>query len=178
MNRIIVIGNGFDMAHNLKTGYRDFINYYWDHVMIKIYTPHDQLLQEHWPGIPYLRDYEDEFVFFERESDKTKVNKHFFTYQKDSSFGKLYELIDEHNNCSPVTGYLKFKNAFLKRITTQCSLTNWVDIENEYYDALKKLLLEEDANKRSSQISILNNEFDAVKKLLEEYLSNYSGIFS
>lgn len=25
MNRIIIIGNGFDLAHNLKTGYKDFI---------------------------------------------------------------------------------------------------------------------------------------------------------
>lgn len=25
MNRIIIIGNGFDLAHNLKTGYQDFI---------------------------------------------------------------------------------------------------------------------------------------------------------
>ena len=29
MNRIIIIGNGFDLAHNLKTGYQDFINDYW-----------------------------------------------------------------------------------------------------------------------------------------------------
>ena len=32
MNRIIIIGNGFDLAHNLKTGYKDFINDYWDTV--------------------------------------------------------------------------------------------------------------------------------------------------
>ena len=30
MNRVIVIGNGFDKAHGLKTGYRDFIDGYWD----------------------------------------------------------------------------------------------------------------------------------------------------
>ena len=30
MNRIILIGNGFDKAHSLKTGYEDFINWYWD----------------------------------------------------------------------------------------------------------------------------------------------------
>ncbi|MFV0325914.1 MAG: AbiH family protein [Bacteroides xylanisolvens] len=171
MNRIIVIGNGFDMAHDLKTGYRDFINSYWDYVGTTIYTPYRQWLHEHWGGIPNLSDYEDEFVFFESESDKTKVDKDFFSYQKDSSFGKLYELIDEHNNCSPVTGCLRFKNAFLKRITTQCSLTNWVDIENEYYDVLKKLLLEEDVSKRSHEIGTLNNEFDAVKRLLEKYLN-------
>ena len=30
MNRIILIGNGFDLAHGLKTGYKNFIDNYWD----------------------------------------------------------------------------------------------------------------------------------------------------
>lgn len=29
MNRVIIIGNGFDKAHGLATGYRDFIDSYW-----------------------------------------------------------------------------------------------------------------------------------------------------
>lgn len=28
MNRIVLIGNGFDLAHGLPTGYVDFINNY------------------------------------------------------------------------------------------------------------------------------------------------------
>ncbi len=30
MNRLVIIGNGFNMAHGLKTSYMDFINWYWD----------------------------------------------------------------------------------------------------------------------------------------------------
>lgn len=30
MNRLVIIGNGFDMAHALKTSYKDFINWYWE----------------------------------------------------------------------------------------------------------------------------------------------------
>ena len=29
MKRIIIIGNGFDRAHNLRTGYKEFIDDYW-----------------------------------------------------------------------------------------------------------------------------------------------------
>ena len=29
MNRIVLIGNGFDLAHGLKTSYKDFIVWYW-----------------------------------------------------------------------------------------------------------------------------------------------------
>ncbi len=30
MNRLVLIGNGFDIAHGLKTSYADFINWYWE----------------------------------------------------------------------------------------------------------------------------------------------------
>ena len=30
MNRLVIIGNGFDIAHGLKTSYTDFINWYWE----------------------------------------------------------------------------------------------------------------------------------------------------
>ena len=30
MNRIILIGNGFDLAHGMKTSYRQFIDNYWE----------------------------------------------------------------------------------------------------------------------------------------------------
>ena len=29
MNRLVLIGNGFDLAHGLKTRYEDFLNWYW-----------------------------------------------------------------------------------------------------------------------------------------------------
>ncbi|SFO66063.1 AbiH family protein [Prevotella sp. tf2-5] len=29
MNRIVLIGNGFDLAHGLNTRYEDFINWYF-----------------------------------------------------------------------------------------------------------------------------------------------------
>ena len=30
MNRLILVGNGFDLAHGLKSSYADFINWYWN----------------------------------------------------------------------------------------------------------------------------------------------------
>ena len=30
MNRLVIIGNGFDIAHGFKTSYMDFINWYWE----------------------------------------------------------------------------------------------------------------------------------------------------
>ena len=36
MNRIILIGNGFDLAHGLKTSYADFIDWYWEKMGLTI----------------------------------------------------------------------------------------------------------------------------------------------
>lgn len=30
MNRLVLIGNGFDIAHKLPTRYQDFIDWYWN----------------------------------------------------------------------------------------------------------------------------------------------------
>ena len=36
MNRLVLIGNGFDLAHGLKTRYEDFINWYNTNVSLGI----------------------------------------------------------------------------------------------------------------------------------------------
>jgi hypothetical protein len=30
VNRLILVGNGFDLAHGLKTSYKDFIDDFWE----------------------------------------------------------------------------------------------------------------------------------------------------
>ena len=75
MNRIIIIGNGFDMAHKLKTGYRDFIDDYWNNVTEKVFGGYDQWLKENWGGMDYFGNYKDEFVAFEKKYGKTEINK-------------------------------------------------------------------------------------------------------
>ena len=37
MNRLVIIGNGFDLAHGLKTSYKDFIDWYWEKKSDKFY---------------------------------------------------------------------------------------------------------------------------------------------
>ena len=40
MNRLVIIGNGFDIAHGLKTSYMDFINWYWEQKLFALLTEH------------------------------------------------------------------------------------------------------------------------------------------
>lgn len=173
MNRIIIIGNGFDMAHNLKTGYKDFIDDYWNGVTEKVFGGYDQWMKETYGGVQYIGNCEDEFIVFEKKCGKTEINKSFFSCKKDTLLEKLYLIIDEYNNDpnTPMTVHLKFKNLFFERISHQCSLVNWVDIENEYYAVLKELLQEKNPQKQSENIRTLNKDFDDVKRLLEDYLT-------
>ncbi|MGQ2984433.1 AbiH family protein [Flavobacterium sp.] len=40
MNRLVIIGNGFDLAHGLPTGYGHFIDSYWSGIIGNISKQH------------------------------------------------------------------------------------------------------------------------------------------
>ena len=44
MNRIVLIGNGFDLAHGLKTSYKNFIDWYWKDWGEKLYRRENPLI--------------------------------------------------------------------------------------------------------------------------------------
>ena len=176
MNRLIIIGNGFDKAHGLATGYRDFIDNYWTNVSYHIFNGYKRWLAEHYGGLNDPSPYKDEFILFEvfyGQEHKTPEP----SYPKSGStpYDELRELIAMFNDGTNVryegSVRLTFKNKFFEHISSRCSLTNWVDIENEYYGKLKELLAEEDAVIRNEKVRALNRDFDAVKKRLESYLT-------
>ena len=46
MNRLVIIGNGFDIAHGLKTSYMDFINWYWERRLNAMLTEHAPISED------------------------------------------------------------------------------------------------------------------------------------
>lgn len=173
MNRIIIIGNGFDLAHNLKTGYKDFIDDYWATVGEKIYDKYWQHVDQQYGMTHPLKDYEDKFVKIEKRYENVEFVGKLLSNKSCDNFSNLCKLINKYNSDPQITGTtcLVFKNKFFERISHQCSLVNWVDIENEYYEILKELLQEENPQKQNESICLLNKEFDDIKRLLEEYLT-------
>lgn len=173
MNRIIIIGNGFDLAHNLKTGYKDFIDAYWYSFSEKVFSAYSQQINRSFGIMHPLNHHEDDFASIEKEG--AEFTKEFLNELGDSPFAGLCSLITKHNSSKEnMAVFLKFKNEFFGHISNHCSLTNWVDIENEYYDALKKLSLAGNVQKRNEKVKKLNGEFNAVKKSLKEYLDKTS----
>lgn len=168
MNRIIVIGNGFDKAHGMKTGYRDFIDSYWTNVSDYVFNKYKRTIAKQFGVINNIDLYEDEFIGFQ-PIDRKQYKAMPKTPAGSDPYSQLQKFITDYIYRQPVQ--LVFKNQFFEHISSLCSLSNWVDIENEYYRQLKRLLKEDNAQSRNEKVRRLNQDFDAVKKLLEHYLT-------
>lgn len=167
MNRLVIIGNGFDLAHGLPTSYRDFIDDYWAnlnyHLNNSLIILHDDL-----------------------NYDKKKV-KNFDTFLNEIKNSILVKSEDEevhvvggrvfvyNSKLRKKEDYFKFKNTFFENINKK-ALNNWVDIENEYYESLKEIVKSNQPPYSESKevckrnLLILNNEFEEIKNLFENYL--------
>lgn len=113
MNRLILVGNGFDLTHGLKTSYREFIDDFWLSQINEII------------GEEYRYEFENEYLKIE------SINPIFWR-GGITDYDKLKYKVTSNG------ATLTFKNIFLKTITEKRSLQNWVDIENEYYQLLNK----------------------------------------
>ncbi|WP_343533946.1 AbiH family protein [Pedobacter sp.] len=188
MNRLILIGNGFDLAHGLKTSYKDFIIWYLADCLSnvgfdpKIYE--DELLKirfndtnsfismvnAHKPGRFNTNLEEGDLanfitnLFKEQTIDKIFNNEFIngITSIDKDGFNKKYNTNDPFD--------INIKSAFLRSLIINCQDCNWVDIENEYFDQLKKCRNKDDVF-NEDKVKQLNSEFTYLKQKLETYLT-------
>jgi len=156
MNRIILIGNGFDLAHGLRTSYTHFIDNYWKRKsdLISKKNSHEYEDNDIWIRITEGKSFLEEWGF---SSEKIQ------TY---SDFKKhMYHVHDlMKRGMVNAWNYFTYYNKFLEKITDKSDLDNWVDIEEEYYTMLKECF------DNKGNIYHLNQDFDRIKKALETYL--------
>lgn len=146
MNRLILVGNGFDLAKGLKSGYKDFIDWMWKSIIDKFISIRPNT-------------YEDDFVIIDNYSVKPNAQT---TYDY-----KTFQEFLQRNN-----GSLKFKNEFFGTISKR-AYTDWVDIETEYFKELKNILQDEKSGKVQKQnIKTLNTNFEQIKLELQKYLTS------
>lgn len=152
MNRIIILGNGFDIAHGLKTKYSDFISHYYKSIEDSRHS--------------------DEFVEFSNKGfdlgDKNSLTE-IVTYFSQS-LGAL-SLNPSSKNYQLHNGQIliNFKNKFFQIISLKND-SEWVDIEMEYFNRLLSILDSGNKNTVYSRIAELNLEVDAIAKKFEAYL--------
>lgn len=153
MNRIILVGNGFDLAHGLPTRYEDFINWYWNEWLNTLRICHKQTES-------------DKLCKFTLNSPHETWHGHLWCNLSILHKPQGKDFIEEINKYPHV--YTIEKCHFLKKICKSINEKNWVDIENEYYRFLSSFLGD---NPKYENPVILNNELDFIKSKLIEYLN-------
>jgi hypothetical protein len=167
MNRIILIGNGFDLAHGLETKYTDFIDDFW---MKKLDTFIDSLESNSLERTP---DYDvpnyDTFGYIDNDisvyvKDYKRILQSAEIFEEETCFQTFCKYISHFKPKLHQRNY-EFNNQFLSQISCKQQLQKWVDIEEEYYSDLLKCL----ENKKN--IKKLNEDFKQIQILLQIYLS-------
>jgi len=162
MNRLVIIGNGFDMAHGFKTSYKDFINWYCNQ-RVDAFAGNSTKVSE------------DCLCKFTINEKSRCSNLHFLSfnygYFKDSYGGRLYpgyEAIKKiWENPEDVTS----DSSHLFTTIMQSLEKGWVDIENDYYRLLKESIINP---KCGYTVKELNEQLAFLKEKLVEYLSTIS----
>lgn len=153
INRIVIIGNGFDLAHGLPTKYEDFINWYWGRCLSELRTCHNAMMSDVLCQFT-LKDSEDtwySYLWANLNPMKIPTGKEFYNWVKNNP-----EIV-EFNSCH-----------LLNQITQSIEEKKWVDIEEEYYKLLKLSL--DKSNPFLIHPKNLNVQFKALQDLLVEYL--------
>lgn len=159
VNKLILVGNGFDLALDLKTKYEDFLLWYFKKFIKKSLTNLRPTLNSDDQHV--YRYNEDEMFIFYNTVDygySQRLIKGFDEYV--NNYREIKKFITE----SKYNFSYKFKSSLLKKIFSD-SNSGWVDIEKAYFDLLKKEL-----DKPKSEIDKLNQELKTIKRLLKDYL--------
>ena len=157
INRIILVGNGFDLAHGLATRYADFINWYWKQwASCLLRSPHkietDELCSF---GLKDSFSLKGWYLVWQWHYQNPR------DFFKD--FEKKYDIIDRVKGDTSICDFKSY-SIFFDKICPHAERRGWVDIENEYFDALNKEYFEDPAK--------LNQEFEIVRSKLITYLSS------
>lgn len=150
MNRLIIVGNGFDLAHGLKTSYCDFLNAYLKNALDIFYEK---------------KSYDDPLL---KLSHYAASNRYTYPYTSPVEIQDVYKHLKElkSNQFWKVT----FKSRLLEQSLEKSNNIRWVDLENDFFEELTYCLDNRARTIDSVALNNLNNQFGFLKHKLEEYL--------
>lgn len=175
MNRIVIIGNGFDIAHGLLTGYLDFIEWLKkEYIIILTSRDIDRINSHPIFRFPYhliskgspLRKKNEAWILDILDSvnnwDDIRLNKKIFLQPYKESQGYLDLPI----------GY---KNSLFEYSTEKSGSPSWGGFENDYKDLLiqlieKRNLVDTNTVPRDYKIENLNLDLRQIIDLFYDYL--------
>lgn len=158
MNRIVLIGNGFDLAHGLKTSYKDFIDDYWKTFIHKTVLTYN------------VKEYKEDGAIIRTNYTSLSGFVDIVERDKAANYNDILKIISEVKEHYELILEINFENKILKNITEN-SFVNWVDIEDEYYKFLTFEFHKLKFNRYEyADIKDINRDFNLIKNKLIEYL--------
>lgn len=154
MNRLIIIGNGFDLAHGIKTSYKDFMADYFYKAMSYVF---------------YSKGFHDELIEIKVKESQIFYHDHFNPITSENSIDFIKRILTDNTELE-----IKFKSELLINSFYKLDELNWVDLEIEYFNVLLKA-------KRISQLTEIqkvNKQLDFLKEKLIEYLKEQESFFT
>lgn len=158
MNRLVIIGNGFDLAHGLKTSYKDFICWFLEGYFDEIYRNGNIGVTDRTGLLKITMHCSYNTITGDRIIYGIDDYREYLK-ENDREPWKFLEKL--HNT---VEGVSVEKSILLKKILGDLEEKNWTDIESDYYELLKK-----NADDISS-CQELNVQLDCLRFWLAEYL--------
>lgn len=165
MNRLIIIGNGFDLAHGLETSCKSFVLHY----LSKVWTR--------------LSDgsYNDRLLSIRRSTEYFRKND--LNYSSDTALS-IFKKIHKTSSNGFDDAYMSIKSNFFKSIFTKILTLNWADVETEYFNELYHIIETTNRSKQNNtdrvdleshknhQVKRLNEDLDYLQNFLFEHLKN------
>lgn len=158
MNRIILIGNGFDLAHGLPTNYADFIRGY--NITLKLGLLEGECERHDGLCSVNISDPEDRKAM---DGFRWMLQDNTFLFIRNLGEIKPAEQYDHF-----VNDHLTYESKFFETINKVVASKKWVDIEGEYYSWLKKAF--KDKSCEYGDPIQLNKELELIKEHLVSYL--------
>lgn len=167
MNRLIIIGNGFDLAHGLKTRYSDFMLDYLKGALIKANS-----------GDIFDRNYTDKLIRLSKPAYyNTTISEYNLALIKNQKTVTDFFNVVRENNYS-----FQSLSDFMRKLINHNSEFNWVDIENLFHKELLRVLNDyhSDFKREEAKIKLqkLNEEMEFLKVKLVEYFTKIEDEFN
>lgn len=146
MNRIILIGNGFDLAHGLRTSYADFIRNYWENWVYYLYRNNNNSIT-------------DGLSTFTLLNSRFRWTDIIHSLGRNKSKGETIQYIRNNKDVFKIED-----TSLLAEINKAIETKGWLDIETEFYHLLKELVKGKeipkykDPNKLNDELKILKNK--------------------
>ena len=150
MNDIIILGNGFDLAHGLKTGYKDYVRA----MLIDSLS-----LKAGCYGIYQDSPFKLSGSINNSGLDLGELEQ--FDKKENRKLCELYNRLLEHSKDD--------ESGFIRRIIEDFESKGWVDLEETFFSILKESIAEDGIDK--ARIKALNEQMKGLGQSLRKYLA-------